>query len=667
MTGLPRQRLDAPAPLLCLRSRFGPFSSIEALTTTKTPIAARRGGAASLTLLLIVVGLWVLLNARYGYHLEDSVLYLPIAKQQIAPALYPDNPLIEHLRRMPYPLYKSMGWLLATPLGVDAHVAATVAMRLAFVGVLFWFMTELTGRRWAGILASLASILQPAFYGTLAWTELISPEFVQSDLGKIVLMAAVIAYLRGRLILTAAILGVGFNVHPIFSVATAAMLVPDAIWRRRRFGWRIPAAVAVGALLAAPTVVGMLRSLSLSIASPAVEHAAQVRFFNYFHVFPSLFHRWEYVKFLGPAGAGVVAFALLVNRLGERRGTLLRFALGIGLWCLVGVAFVEWAPHTLVMQMMPFRVTVAVRLLATGLIVAAALDVMQRRSWASFTLAAFWLATVIVSVKYTPWATVIVAAWSATTRRDAWSILATVVAIATAGLVIWIDPYQLPSLQNLPWAAAIVVGAGLVVLHFERTARLTTDESLADEAWPFSHAGRIAWIAVIVAAGMVTVAQTADGVRQIRLAAGPWQSPAGYDVDRDPWQGVMQWARSQTEPDDAFITPPDLLGWTCYAERNTLVSYQLGMQSVWDRRYAPIARGRLADLGVVEPWAPGANYHAFPPDRLRALARAYDISYIVWKRSESSRMPWPVVHENDGFLVYDVRDGVGDETGGQNQ
>ncbi len=658
MRSLRSRRFDPEEtdPLLLRRDAFGPLTSKSATPVPEHSRGRQRPEFVGLAAVLTVAGLWALLNLRYGYHLEDSVLYLTLAKQQLSPALYPDNPLIEHLRRMPYPLYKSMGSLLGTSLGLNAHVAATVVMRLAFVVVLFWFMTVLTGRRWAGALAALASILQPAFYGTLAWTELISPEFVQSDLGKMVLMAGLAAYLRGRPILTALILGVGFNVHPIFSVATAVMIAPDAIYRWRGFGkWRMRVAVAMGVLLAAPTAIGTIRSLSLSVASPARDHVELIRFFNYFHVFPSLFHRWEYVWFFGLSGAGIVAFAMLASRLGDRRAAFLRLALGIALWLAVGVVFVEWAPHTFALQMMPFRLTYAVRLLATGLLIAASLDVMRHREPRSFVLVTLWMATAMVAVKYTPWITVLVAAWLLARRRDRWSVLAMVAAIGSAGTVVWIDPDQLPSLGNVPWAAVLVLTAGLIVLRLEQKAAASRGEMSSVGDWPFSNAGRIGWVAVIVVAGMVTVAKTADGVRQPKLTAKPWLSPAGHDLGGDAWQDVMAWAKTHTGPGAGFITPPDLLSWTYYSERNTLISYQLGMQSVWDRQYAPEARRRLADIGGAKPWAPGPTYHAFSPGRLAAIAWDYGVSYIVWKKAEPNRMSWPVVYENGEFLVYDVR------------
>lgn len=652
-----RSELAASDPLVVTRESMGKLSSALASTEIERTVDTPRPSAFGLAGILAVGCLWLLLNVRHGYHLEDSVLYLPIAKQQLAPTLYPGNPLIEHLQRMPYPLYKSMGTLLATSLGANAHVLATVAMRLAFVVVLLLFMITLTGKRWVGLLAALAVILQPIFYGTLAWTELISPEFVQSDLGKMVLMGAVVAYLRGGPIAAALILGLGFNIHPIFSLATAMMLLPDALWRWRHFGsWRMIGAVIVGVLLATPTVVGIFRLLSLSVTSSGGDHIEMIRFFNYFHVFPSMFHRWEYVRFFGALGAGVVAFAVLTSRLGQRCGTLLRFAIGITLWCGFGAVFSEWLPRPLAMQMMPFRLTYAVRLLATGLVVAAAVDVMFRRQIWSFILASFWLATVMVSVKYAPWVTVAMAVWLNVDRRDGWAFVALVASMATAGLVAWIDPDQLPSLGNIPWAALLVLAGSMIVLRFERVGVLPVDESLSRESWPLGHGGRLGWVAVIVAAGMIGLVKTGDGTREFRLAAKPWLSPDGHRIAVDPWQAVMYWAKTHTEPHEDFITPPDLFGWTHYSERNTLASYHLGMQSVWDRRYAPRAKQRLADIGVFEHWAPGSAYHAFGPERLLGVAETYNISYVVWKRSESARMPWPVAYENDAYLVYDIRE-----------
>lgn len=608
--------------------------------------------------MLAVVGLWLVLNARYGYHLEDSVLYLPLAKQQVNPALYPDNPLIDHLRRMPYPLYRAMGWVAAGPLGLDGHVVATVIMRLSFVAVLLWFMIEVTGRRWVGSLAALAVVLQPAFYGTLAWTELISPEFVQSDLGKMALMLAVIAYLRGHVVGTAVVLGIAFHIHPIFALATAVMIAPDALWRWRTFGpIRMVGAVLAGLLLAAPAAVGMIRTLSLGSAPAADGHVDMIRLCNYFHVFPSEFHRWEYVGFFGLTGAGVVALSMLAPRLGPRRGTFLRMALGIGIWLVVGTLFVEWRPIALVMQMMPFRLTYAVRLIATALVTAAALDVLRRREWDTFILATAWMACLAVGVKYLPWVTVIVACWQVAARRDRWAIVACAAAILSAGAVAWIDPDQLPQLDNVVWPAVVVVVVACVILHLEQRGTLTPIPSKPDEPtdWPMSQAGRIASVVALALVALIGFRAVGDGSWGPQLGTKPWLSPTGHRTGSDPWQNVMRWARQETEPTDLFITPPDRLGWTYYSERNTLACYQLAMQSVWDRRYAPIARARLGALDADRRWSTGPTYHAFEPDRLGDVILRHGVSYVVWRRDQANRPSWPIAYENDAYLVYDVR------------
>ncbi len=659
MSNLRNRTIDpgrSEADLIC-RKAFGPPAGRYEASVSVEPVRWGRPATTGLSLAIGLLVLWGLIDLRYGYRLEDSVLYLPIAKHQLHPGLYPDSPLIEHLRRMPYPLYKSMAVLFATPVGEHAHIAATVAMRLLFVGVLFGFMTTLTRQWWLGLIAATGVLLQPAFYGTLAWTELISPELVQSDLGKIAMMLAVVAYLRGGLITTALILGVGFHLHPILSLCAAVLLLPDALWRRREHGAaRLIGALLVGGALALPAAVGVMRSLSLSVASPGRDHVEMIRFFNYFHVIPSEFHRWEYVGFFGLAGAGTVAFLVLWPKLGERRWILLRMGIGIALWCGVGLVTAEWLEHTLFMQMMPFRITYMVRLLSMGLIVAAAGDALLRREAVPFLLLGGWLVASMIAVKLVPWLSVAVAAWLLATRRDRSAMVALGVSLLALGAVVWIDPAQIPKLQTIPWPALAVVGLGWLLVWLERSARIPTDPVLARTGWPFTHVGRVAWLGAIVLAGIVTVRETPKGVWRPRLAARAWLDPTGHRYEADPWQDVMRWARTQTSPEASFITPPDLFGWTHYSERNTLATYQLGMQSVWDKRYAPIMRQRLTDLGVTERWAPGPNYHAFNPKRLLGLARVYGVDYVVWKRAEPARMPWPIAYENDAYLVYGLRE-----------
>ncbi len=667
--GPQRNRLAASRSTDSVVLRREDFGPVNPAWQELMPKALRRQPAPRPSVwlpILAVVGLWLVLNARYGYHLEDSVLYLTLAKQQADPALYPDNPLVDHLRRMPYPLYRAMGWVLDGPLGPNGHIVATVAMRLGFVAVLLWFMTEVTARRWVGLIAAMAAVLQPAFYGTLAWTELISPEFVQSDLGKIALMLGVIAYLRGHLVGTAVVLGLAFHVHPIFALATAVMIAPDAVWRWRTFGpIRIVAAPLVGLLLAAPAAVGMIRTLSIGSAPAADGHVDMIRLFNYFHVLPTEFHNWEYVGFFGLAGAGAVALPMLAPRLGPRRGTFLRMTLGVGIWLAVGTVFVEWRPATLAMQMMPFRLTYAVRLFVTALVTLAAMDVLRRRQWDTFLLAVIWIACLAVGVKYLPWVTVLVACWQVVARRDRWAIAACVAAVLSAGAVAWIDPDQLPRLGNIVWPAFVVAIIACLILHLEQRGTLPPAEQEPEETndWPASHAGRLALVVALPLATMIGLSPRGDGAWLPRLHVKPWLSPDGHRTGSDPWQNVMRWARQETEPTDLFITPPDRLGWTYYSERNTLASYQLAMQSVWDRRYAPIARARLEALAADHRWSTGPTYHAFDAQRLRELTQRYGVSYVVWRRDQTNRPPWRVAYENPAYLVYDVRSSATARTG----
>jgi len=625
----------------------------EAVPTPTFSAAPVMGGW---TVALILLSLWVLINLRYGYHLEDSVLYLPVAIERINPSLYPDNPLIDHLNRMPYPLYKAMRWIVTGSFGVNGHVILTLMMRSGFVAALYLLMTELTGRRWTGLIASLLVILQPAFYGTLAWTELISPEFVQSDLGKMALMLACVAYLRGHVVLTAAVLGLAFNIHPILSVATAAMLTPDVLRKARDYGVeRLARSVLLAGILAMPTIVQILRLGPMDPTSPPVDHVELIRFFNYFHIFPSMFHRWEYVGFLGLLGAGAVAYAAIRPKLEERASTVMCLACGIALWCSVGVVLVEIKPIAAVMQMMPFRITYAARLLATACVVMAGMQLLSERRFWTGLLAVMWIAAMATATRFVPWVTLAVSAWLLTRRRDAWSIVAAIVAAACTAAIVWIDPDQLPRLSRLPWTVIGISLVTLVVRDIEQHGFLWRPGDLSAGEWPTSQRGRIAFLAALVLAGVFDISQISSGVFQPRLVAGTWRSPEGYDTKHDDWQAVMRWARDNTAAADSFITPPDLLGWTWYSRRNTLASYQLGMQSVWDARYGPIMKARLTEIGCTQRWAAGPNYHVFSSEQLLDVAQRHHVGYVVWKKDAPDRMPWTVAYENASFLVYDLR------------
>ncbi len=167
---------------------------------------------------------------------------------------------------------------------------------------------------------------------------------------------------------------------------------------------------------------------------------------------------------------------------------------------------------------------------------------------------------------------------------------------------------------------------------------------------------------VLVIGGMLTVALV-GGLTNL------WQP--GYHIygARTPWVAVQEWAKNNTPIDTTFITPPQMYSqyipdWRVFSERGTVVTldaledipYDPGALPDWLARFNALAPGAIARFNYnyfTSEQVTAYAFYSLTADDLVRIARQYHASYLVLEKPHS--LNFPVVYENVGFVVYDLR------------
>jgi len=152
------------------------------------------------------------------------------------------------------------------------------------------------------------------------------------------------------------------------------------------------------------------------------------------------------------------------------------------------------------------------------------------------------------------------------------------------------------------------------------------------------------------------------------LASGIW-SPGFYIFEpKTPWTQTQDWARNNTPRDAMFITPPEILShytpdWRTFSERGTLATLVEIFEfphpdyfPSWQERFETLAPGAIDQFNgnYIDTFAFTKNaYYSLKPEDYRRIADRYKVRYLVIEKPHVQ--PFPVVYENEGFVVYDLQ------------
>ncbi len=148
-----------------------------------------------------------------------------------------------------------------------------------------------------------------------------------------------------------------------------------------------------------------------------------------------------------------------------------------------------------------------------------------------------------------------------------------------------------------------------------------------------------------------------------------WRPGIHIYPESTPWHAAQLWARDHTPPEAVFITPPGRWWfydseWRVLAERPTVVTLAELIDAAfspqyldkWNPRFNAVAPGALSQFkgDIFENLALTERaFYGLSADDLLRVARQYGASYLVVEKLH--RRDFPVVYENEQFVIYDLR------------
>jgi hypothetical protein len=179
--------------------------------------------------------------------------------------------------------------------------------------------------------------------------------------------------------------------------------------------------------------------------------------------------------------------------------------------------------------------------------------------------------------------------------------------------------------------------------------------------WLEKHSWR-QWVGSIVLCMIAVVSLSGS------LASGIWSPGFHLYEPRTAWTRTQDWARNNTPREAMFITPPEILShyvpdWRTFSERGTLATLveifefpHPDYYPYWQERFEALAPGAIERFNGnyldTFRFTREAYYLLKPEDYLR-IAQKYKIRYLVIEMPHYQ--PFPVVYENEGFVVYDLQ------------
>ena len=197
-------------------------------------------------------------------------------------------------------------------------------------------------------------------------------------------------------------------------------------------------------------------------------------------------------------------------------------------------------------------------------------------------------------------------------------------------------------------------GAWFVQLQIPRVLWLVEVAATAYLAWWLGEAvrpGRRAapWRPMALATLLVLASLGRGGY--VMLVEHPERPLVALDLAPGPWRDVGAWVARATPPHAHVLADPGHawrygLSFRVTARRDVLVEeVKDAAIAIYSRAAATRVRDRTQSVG---------DFSALTPERVRALARRYDLDYFV----DTRVFPFPVVHRAGPFVVYAIGEGA---------
>ncbi len=656
-------------------------------TTTLSDAHSENSNGATpgrLLILGLLIAATALSVARQGYGLayKNQAYQLPLVLGMTRDANFAGDPFVQSLDSYASPFLFGLRELLRFAPVAPTYFVLFLVVRLALLASLARLAWVTTGDR---RVAAFVVAVGVARMDSLSGAETVFSEYLSHTVAAYPLLILSLSFLiEGRLGASAVAGVLGACVNPLTAAYslfafTIALLAPAA----PRGGLRWGAVVRWGALvaaLAAPLAFWVLERVRP--VGPDADWVPLAQALLPFHLMPTKFGAFTWAKTIGFA-AIALALARPV-RDSPRHRTLAAIVPAAGVLTVLGWLFAEVWPIPFAMQLHLPRSSALVTVVAEVFIAHYLICEHPRRSsvaWASLILAATILSgTKMLLIAWIPFGIDWLSARGIQVQpggraRVVWlTIAGAIAAMALGRFVIDGAPTDGVSISVLVLALSPLVhlvsaprGVSARRARASDSAAAGARRSRRPLALAATTAPALPVLFVVLATGLA-VSRTVEMV-----------SHRGLLEPHDEWAQVQRWAARSTPPGSVFLTPPLSAGFRSLSRRSSFVDLKDGCALLWEPTCAGEWLRRIGALGVPRDVAFGgerdglarALEHSFRSLDAPALARlsaAEGIDFVVRDRalddkSRASVARLPIVYENEGFVVRDLRGMRGAEPG----
>lgn len=561
--------------------------------------------------LLVVLAVSVAFGLSFGlnYGVDNQTAYMLGSLRKLDPTVLGNDWYASGAANY-HPAFSYVGWLLlALDRGGYWVGVALVAVAAAGSMFVYWLAAELFERRRA-----LATFLLTMTILFLTRTKSVAVSYIfdfilqPSTLGSLFLLAALAPFVAGRFLLSGILLGLSGLFHANFLLLGMATfgLTHLALGRKdlvRRLLQQVGPSVVVFLLLS-PLI---FRSVGSPDAARAQDILFNIRSPHHYapRTFKSGFFQCAAWLMLG-LGAGAWLLRGLEGR-GKRLGALI---LGFAVVIWGGTLLTTWVSIDRVAQLFVWRFAPFLDLLMALLFSAAAVHVAARPGLA---------------------------------RRVSPAGLT----LAFAGLVSLGMLYEGKNSDAASMGPMLLLAAGPAILGvlIAGLGQLAARRRISLGRAPALLGRHGAW-AVVLAALLVCGAVSIPHARAYRSRSNVINGLAGPESD------MYAWIRANTPKDATFLTPPQLERFRLAGERPIVVDWK-GSAYVpselieWYKRLEEVSGRR--NWRKLDELTDG--YGALDRARVEALARKYNLQYVVVTRGREQGLPGKVVYQNSRFMV----------------
>lgn len=482
------------------------------------------------------------------------------------------------------------------------------------------------------------------------------------------------ALFRGKLVLAALLLGLGFTVHPIMAGMACLFAIPFVLLVLRRFPFRRWLLAGVVFLIVAGAWV-LFRMQSAEVASggiPADTWMGLVRMFSY-HWFPvdiGVFTRMH-ERYILPLLCLVSLAVLYLPRVVQGRAECLGVAWGMAVLAILscaGVLVSEFSSEPFLIKLALHRASDMLILVSLLIVVAGlAEEVLEGRFFESALGGALLLSPLVnMQVAFPVVATMALVALHVVRARIGGETRRFLMALAS--LVVLLIAVSLYYFMGIPndlaylgwpffWMTALVF---LVAAAF----RWCGDRA----KMPLVITRSLLGFALLCAVLFFSVASVE---RKTLMPDERKEASSDY-------LAVQRWARANTPSDSLFLVDPTIYyGWRDFSQRSSFGNLREWLHTGWlyDSRATVYQEGlrRFGEFGIdIEPYKqirPSIDgYHRLSDDLrqvfysknkdwFQELSQRYGIGYLVLqKKFSTGELHFEKAFENSCFVVYRLRE-----------